>query len=196
MWKRGTQAAEREHWNCDECRSGKVRMLQDDLQNSLRQIDELKARNRELETTLLMEETGKRDTMSTKQKFMKCKVTGDSILRNVGAEYSDMNLECLPVHKTEQLLRVLEKRDLGSLEFVIIKVGTNDIRTTRNLDFVKGEVYALVSTRKKNLPNGKLVLSGVLRPRDVSWRRVGALNDRYDWVANTLGLTSLTRTAG
>jgi len=52
-------------------------MLQDDLQNSLRQIDELKARNRELETTLLMAETGNRDTMSTKQKFIKCMVVGD-----------------------------------------------------------------------------------------------------------------------
>ena len=71
------QAAERENWNCDECRTGKVRMLQDDLQNSLRQIDELKARNRELETTLLMAETGNRDTMSTKQKFIKCMVVGD-----------------------------------------------------------------------------------------------------------------------
>lgn len=24
---------------------------------------------------------------------------------------------------------------------------------------------------------------------DVSWRRIGALNDRYDWVARTLGVT-------
>ena len=91
---------------------------------------------------------------------------------------------------------MLEKRDLGSSESVIMHVGTNDIRTTRNLDFVIGEVYALMSTGKKNLPNCKLVLSGVLRPRDVSWRPVGALNDRYDWVANTLVLTSLIRTAG
>jgi hypothetical protein len=41
-------------------------MLQDDLLNSLRQTDELKARNRELETTLLMAETGKRDIMPKK----------------------------------------------------------------------------------------------------------------------------------
>jgi hypothetical protein len=42
-------AAERENWNCDKCRTEKVRMLQEELQNALRQIDELKARNRELE---------------------------------------------------------------------------------------------------------------------------------------------------
>lgn len=33
------QAAERENWNCDTCRTEKVRMLQEDLQNALRQID-------------------------------------------------------------------------------------------------------------------------------------------------------------
>jgi len=52
-------------------------MLQDDLQNALRQIDELKDRNRELETTLLMAGTEKRNTMSTKQKFITCMVVGD-----------------------------------------------------------------------------------------------------------------------
>ena len=61
------QAAERENWNCDKCRTEKVRMLQEDLQNALRQIDELKARNRELEAKLLMARTGERDTMPTKE---------------------------------------------------------------------------------------------------------------------------------
>jgi hypothetical protein len=40
------QADERETWNCDKCRTEKLRMLQEDLQNALRQINELKARNR------------------------------------------------------------------------------------------------------------------------------------------------------
>jgi hypothetical protein len=171
-------------------------MLQDDLLNSLRQTDELKARNRELETTLLMAGTGKRDTMSTKQKFTTCMVVGDSILRNVGAEHADMNVECFSVIKTEKLIRVIEKSDLGTPETIIIQLGTNDIRRTRNLDFVKGKVYALVSTGKKNLPICTLVLSGALRRKVVSWRRIGALNDRYDWVASTLGLPSLIRTVG
>jgi len=84
---------------------------------------------------------------------------------------------------------MMEKRDLVSPETAIIHVGTNDLRTTRNLDFVMGEVYALVSTTKKKLPNCRLVLSGVLRRRDVSGRRIGALNDRFDWVSNALELT-------
>jgi hypothetical protein len=91
--------------------------------------------------------------------------------------------------KTEQLHRVMEKRDLVSSDTVIIHVGTNDLKTTRNLDYVMGEVYALVSTAMKKLPNCRLVLSGVLRRRDVSWGRIGALNYIYDWVANALGHT-------
>jgi hypothetical protein len=51
-----------------------------------------------------------------------------------------------------------------------------------------GEVYVLVCTAKKKLPHCRLVLSGVLRRRDVSWRLVAALNHRFDWVANALGL--------
>jgi hypothetical protein len=56
---------------------------------------------------------------------------------------------------------MIAKRDRGSPETVIIQVGTNDMRTS-NLDFVMGEVCALVSTAKKKLPNCRLVLSGVL----------------------------------
>ena len=170
------QAAERGNWNCDKCRTEKVRMLQEELQNAVRQTDELKARKRELEANVLMAGTGGRDTMPTKQKVTKCMVVGDSIVGNVGAEHADMKVECFPGIKSQQQHRVIEKRDLVSTETFIIHVGTNDLRTTRNLDFVMGKVYALVSTAKKKLPNCRLVLSGVLRRRDVSWRRFGALN--------------------
>jgi len=51
-----------------------------------------------------------------------------------------------------------------------------------------GEVYALVSTEKKWLPYCRRFLSVVLRLRDMTWRRTGALNYRLDWVANDLGL--------
>ena len=78
---------------------------------------------------------------------------------------------------------------MGSPETAIIHVGTNDLRKTRDLDVVMGDVYELVTTAKKKFPNCRLVLSGVLRRRDVSWRRIGALNNRLDWVANALGLT-------
>jgi len=127
--------------------------------------------------------------MPTKQKVTQFIVVGDLIVHNFEAEHADMKVECFPGIKTEQPHRAMEKTDLVSPETVIIHVGTNDLRTTRNLGFVMGEVYALVSRTKKKLPNCRLVLNGVLRRRDVSWRHTGALNDRFDWVANALGLT-------
>jgi lysophospholipase L1-like esterase len=131
---------------------------------------------------------GKREIVPIKQKAAKCMVVGDSVVRGVGDEHTEM-VECFPGIKTEQLHKVIEKRDLGSPETVIIHVGTNDLRTTRNLDWIMGEIYTLATTAKAKFPSGRLVLSGVLRRSDVSWRRIGALNDRLDWVAGALGIT-------
>jgi hypothetical protein len=77
-------------------------------------------------------------------------VVGDSILRNVGAEHPDMTMECFPGIRTKQLHRVIEKRDLGSPETVIIHVGTNDLRTTRNLDFVMGKYIRWFLQQRRN----------------------------------------------
>ena len=72
---------------------------------------------------------------------------------------------------------MIDRWELGSPETAIIHVGTNDLRTTRNLDFVMGEMYALAATAKKKLSNCRLVLNGVLRRRDTSWGRIGALRE-------------------
>ena len=81
---------------------------------------------------------------------------------------------------------MIDKRDLCSLEIVIIHVCINDLRTKRNLGNVMGEVYAFVDTAKRKFPKNRLFLSGGLRRRDVSWRRIGVLNDRYDCLGNAL----------
>ena len=52
-----------------------------------------------------------------------------------------------------------------------------------------GEVYDLVNTAKTKFPGSRLVLSGVLRNKGVTWRRVGAVNYRLEWVARSLGAT-------
>jgi lysophospholipase L1-like esterase len=83
----------------------------------------------------------------------------------------------------------MENRDLGSPDTAVIHVGTNDLRRTANLDYVKGDMYALVNKAKTKFPKYRLVLSGVLRRRDASWQRIGALNGRYDRIAKTLGIT-------
>jgi hypothetical protein len=105
-----------------------------------------------------------------------CLVLGDSIIRNVETEH--MRVECFPGIRAEQLQRVIENRDLGNRDTVIIHAGTNDLRRNLNLDYVMGDVHAVVNKAKTKFPQSKLVLSGVLRGRDLSWRRIGALIDR------------------
>jgi hypothetical protein len=100
-----------------------------------------------------------------------------------------MKFECFPGIRTEQLQRAIERRELGSPDTVVIHVGTNDLRRTGNLGYVMGDVYGLVNTAKTKFSTSRLVLSGVLRREDVSWRRVGAVNYRLEWVAITLGVT-------
>jgi hypothetical protein len=52
-----------------------------------------------------------------------------------------------------------------------------------------GDVYDLVNTAKTMFSASRVVLSGVLRRKDVSWRHNGTVNDRLEWVANTLVVT-------
>ena len=68
-------------------------------------------------------------------------------------------------------------------------MGTNDIRRSRNLDYVMGEVYDLVNKAKAKFPGSRLVLSGVFRSRGMNWWRVGTAKDRLEWVARNLGAT-------
>jgi hypothetical protein len=187
------QVAESGKWNCDSCRSERLRVLEEKLRDAQIQIEELKSRNKALQEQLLLTEygkdVGKQDTVTVKPGGEKCLVLGDSIVRNVGAEKSNMRVECFPGIRSDQLRRVMENRDFGCADAVVIHVGTNDVRRSRNLDYIMGEVYDLVNTAKSEFADPRLVLSGVLRSRGVSWRRVGATDDRLEWVARNLGAT-------
>jgi hypothetical protein len=109
----------------------------------------MKARNKDLLETLLLVGAGKRNSAYAEKKIGKYMVVGDLMLRNFGAEHTNSIVECFQGIKTEQLHRVIGKMHLGSAENVIIHMGTNDLRATRNLDFVLGEVYAMVATAKR-----------------------------------------------
>jgi hypothetical protein len=93
--------------------------------------------------------------------------------------------------RTEQLHRVIENKNLGCPDTVLIHLGSNYLKRKRNFDYVMREVYDLVAMALNKFPRSRLVLSGVLRRRDVTWRRIGSINDRYDWVIKTLGISFL-----
>jgi hypothetical protein len=59
-----------------------------------------------------------------------------------------VRVQCFPGIRTEQLQRVMENGDPGRPDTVVIHVGNNDLRRTENLDYVMGDVYALVSSVK------------------------------------------------
>jgi hypothetical protein len=174
--------------------------LEEKVRDAQIQIEKLQRRNKALVEQLLETENGKNvgkgDTVTVKPVGEKCLVLGDSSVRNVGAGKSDMRIECFPGIGVDQLQRVMENRDLGHSDTVVIHVGTNDVRRHRNLDFIMGEVHDLVNTAKAKFPGSRLVHSCVLRSKGVNWRRVGAANDRLEWVARTLGATFVTRIAG
>jgi hypothetical protein len=96
----------------------------------------------------------------------KCLVLGDYI----GAGKTNMRVKCFSGIRADQLSRVMENRNSGCADTVVIHVGTNGIRRSRNLDYVMGEVYDLVNTVKAKFPGSRLGLSGVLRCKGVSWR--------------------------
>ena len=60
MWKCEDADGGEGNWCCDKCRSEKVRVLEQKLQNALRQTDELEVRNRELEAKLQMAGSGEK----------------------------------------------------------------------------------------------------------------------------------------
>jgi hypothetical protein len=192
------QVAESGKWNCERCKAERMRTLEEKLSDAQFQIDILKRRNKELEDQLRMQESGmdvrRLESETAKPGAKKWLVMGDSIVRNVGAVSSNMEVECFPGIRSNQLSRVVEQRDTvkgddGNPEAVVIHVGTNDLKRTRNLDYVMGDIYDLINTAKSKFSSSRVILSGVLRRRDVQWRRIGAVNDRLEWVANSLNVT-------
>jgi len=146
------QVAESGTWICDKCRSERFRLLQEKLQNAVFQIDDLTRKNKSLEEELRLATAGRevdrRDTVPGDRKAGECLVLGDSIIWNVGNECSGMKVECFPGIRTEQLHTVIENRDLGNPDIVVIHVGKNDLRRTGNLGYVMGDVYDLVNNGK------------------------------------------------
>ena len=90
-----------------------------------------------------------------------CLVLGNSIVRNVGTECSNMKGECFLCIRTEQLQRVIVERDIGSPDAVVIREDTNGLKRTGNLDYVMGDEYDLINTAKTKFSTSKVDLSGV-----------------------------------
>jgi hypothetical protein len=75
------QVVESGKWNCNRCRSERLRILEEKLRDAQIQTEELKRRNKALEEQLLPmengEDIGKGDTVMVKLVGVKCLVLGD-----------------------------------------------------------------------------------------------------------------------
>ena len=89
------------------CRSGRLGLLEEKLQNALLQIDDLTRKSNAMEEHLRLaaagREVGRQDTVPGSLKGGGCFVLGGWIKRNVGTECSDTKVECFPGIRTEQL---------------------------------------------------------------------------------------------
>jgi lysophospholipase L1-like esterase len=132
------------------CRWDGFRQAEEEQQIAVEQIGDLKRKNKGLEDQLreaiIACEAGRRGTARRQDGGGKCLVLGDSVLRHVKTEH--ISVQCSPGIRTEQLKRVVENRDLGNPDTVLIHIGANDLKTNVILDFVMGDVYELVQTAK------------------------------------------------
>jgi hypothetical protein len=173
------QVAESGKLNCASCRYDRLRVLEKRLRDAQIKIEELQLKKKALKEQLLLvgnrKDADKRDTVKVKFGSAKRLVLADSIVRNVGADKRNIGVECFPGIGVDQLLRVMENRNFECADTVAMLVGSNNVRRSRNLDCVMGEVYDLVNTAKAKFPGSRLLLSGVLKRKSVSWRCVRAI---------------------
>jgi hypothetical protein len=115
---------------CYKCRWDRLRQLEGKLENALHKIEDLERKKKGLEKQLRAAacgyEVGRLDTVRRKDGGANCLVLGNSIIRNVKSEH--MSVECFPGIRTEELKIILENKDLGRPDTVVIHVGTNDLR--------------------------------------------------------------------
>jgi hypothetical protein len=58
----------------------------------------------------------------------KCLVLDDSIVRKVGQDKINTSVECFPDITADQLRKVMDNRNVGYSDTVVIHVRTNDVR--------------------------------------------------------------------
>lgn len=122
----------------------------------------------------------------------KVKVIGDSIIRFIGGRCpSDwMNVHCFPGIRTEQLDRKIgSMTSEGDESVVLIHVGTNDVKGAMTNDHIIGFIWDLCTTAKKKFKGAKIVISGIIRRRDVHYKKIDYINEGIEWVCEKFGMT-------
>ncbi|XP_069692481.1 uncharacterized protein [Periplaneta americana] len=108
------------------------------------------------------------------------------MVRYVAEENPELEVECYPGIRVDKMKDVIEQGERGDPKKMILHVGTNDLRR-RSVDYIMADLYDLVSSTKKRYPTVDIIISGIVRFRNINWRKVGLANKAFEWVAEQLG---------
>jgi hypothetical protein len=89
----------------------------------------------------------------------------------------------------DELKCQMERREEGNPSMIIVHVGSNDLR--REVDFIMGDMYDLILATRKIYSEAKNIVIGVLRRKDVHWRKIGRVNEAFEWVTERLVVESV-----
>ncbi|KAK7874572.1 hypothetical protein R5R35_013142 [Gryllus longicercus] len=188
-------------WICIVCTTNRelyvkqvIRCLESELQTANQIIREIVQINGALQEELFKHKLSTRNEntvregirSATKESEVECLILGDSTIRHVETDHMAFRVECFPGIRAEQLKPIIEAGQFGNPQYVILHVGTYD--AWKSIDCLTGDVYDLVKLAQAKFTSSKIILSGVIRRRDMRWQRIRAINDNFDWVARCLGV--------
>lgn len=121
-------------------------------------------------------------------------VIGDSLLRNTWRvmKGAGVTVKCLPGIDIEGLSEIVEEMDVNpSVESVYLHVGTNNLSKSPSSDYITGDMWHLVRKVNEKLPNAKVIVSGILRRRDVKNLKTDQMNRDLQWMCEKSGVSFL-----
>ncbi|KAG8237594.1 hypothetical protein J437_LFUL003323, partial [Ladona fulva] len=128
---------------------------------------------------------------SPKKTSRKTRVMGDSMIRYAGdhCRRNGVDVECFPGIRAEEMEEQIDRLgDNRKEDIVLFHVGSNDIKRAKTDDHVMGLIWDLGTAAKKKFKKAKIIISGVIKRKDVSSRRIDYINECLDWVCASQGL--------
>jgi lysophospholipase L1-like esterase len=118
----------------------------------------------------------------------KAVVLGDSLLKFGGEQCKrkGYDVRFFPGIRKEELRHQVEKTDLEKEgpDVIVIHAGTNDIRGGISATKIMGDTMDLMDSIRKQVPETKIVISGILNRRNVSEHFISKINTELGWLCS------------
>lgn len=115
-------------------------------------------------------------------------VMGDSLVRLASQVALDLK-DCtyvFPGMRLENVAQALERIlvNIVKPKTLFLHFGTNNVKSSKNLDVITGEAYDMLTKVKKLLPSAEIILNGIVYRRDVIDETIQTINANLEWVCN------------